>query len=294
MKILLAVDGSDHSRNAIDALARFPLGQPPELILAHVCPVPDLHDLAGELTDQTHRIIDECRMQGRQMLQEAEARCRSWAKSVQLELLAGRPGRELVLCARQNHVDLVVTGAHGRSPVSRFLLGSVSDSLAKHAPCSVLVVRPRAASEAQRGLRILVADDGSPESERAVARLAQLPLPAGSEILLMHVVDTLQAYHIEYTLKSAPALTKLLSDCQQRIDQSAQRLRREGVQVSTHVEEGGAAADHLLKQTEKWKPDLIVIGSMGKVGWERMLLGSVSTRVLHHAACSVWIERAQQ
>lgn len=60
----------------------------------------------------------------------------------QLLLAVGDPSEEIIRAARDRHFDLVVVGHRGLSPVKAFLMGSVSNRIVSHAPCSVLVVRP--------------------------------------------------------------------------------------------------------------------------------------------------------
>jgi nucleotide-binding universal stress UspA family protein len=135
--------------------------------------------------------------------------------------------------------------------------------------------------------------EDTPASQQAVRRFAALPLGAGSDVLLMSVINIIPAYHMEYTLHQQPALTSLIAHTQQSLAASADLLKGAAGRVETLVEEGVNGAEHLLARADAWKPDLIVVGSTGKAAWERVLLGSVSTRVLHHAPCSVWIERLQ-
>ncbi|SFH56934.1 universal stress protein [Planctomicrobium piriforme] len=295
MKLLVAVDGSKSSADALAFLEKFPFAQKPDVIVAHTCPVPNLTEIGVAVPSQIQQEIERSRAEGWEIAKKAAIRCESWAKAVKAELLGGpAAAREIVDAAAREQVELIVLGARGLGAVSRFLLGSVSDSVAKHAPCSVLVVRPPQADRAQRGARIMFAVDGSEASHSAVRRFAALPLGKDAEILVMTVVDTVQAYHTEYTLQRSPALTSLLERTRSHLEADVAQLKAATANIRTVLKEKSDAAAYLLDEVDRWKPDLLVVGNTGKTGWERVLMGSVSTRLLHHAPCSVWVERLRK
>lgn len=146
-------------------------------------------------------------------------------------------------------------------------------------------------------MKILIAVDGSPFSDAALAQVAGRPWPTGAKILVLTA--------FEVALAATPDIWSLPSDYFARVEQSV-RLRAESVMERSVAQltaalgpdievEGkcvaGAAKRVILDEAEKWKADLIVVGSHGYPAWERLLLGSVSQAVVSHAKCSVEVAR---
>ncbi|WP_437193581.1 universal stress protein [Planctomicrobium sp. SH527] len=292
MKILLAVDGSKYSEEALTFLSRFPFAQKPDVNLVHVCPLPDYFYLAAGIPVDLNQLLEKTKQEGQRILDGSVKACESWANSTTTHLLQDSvPGRAIVQAANENSVDLIAIGARGLGAIDRFLLGSVSDSIAKQALCSVLIIRPQMGKLDENKFSILIADDGSVESTMAIKRFAKLPLPASTAVRIMTVVNTFHAYHIEHTLQEGPALTNLLKVTQERLDKAAGLFKNTAGTVDTVLKQSAETSNRILEEADAWKPDLIVIGSTGMSGWQRALLGSVSTRVMHHSSSSIWIER---
>jgi nucleotide-binding universal stress UspA family protein len=136
-------------------------------------------------------------------------------------------------------------------------------------------------------MKILLATDGSPSAEGAVQFLANLPLPAGTQVQVVCVVDAF----VEALLDQArPGASKHV---QRALGFAEAALRRDGVEVSTEVRSGDA--DHqLLLAARELGADLVVLGSRGLSGWESFLLGSVARNVATHARCTVLVARPPQ
>lgn len=289
MHVFLATDGSPTSQVAEQVLAEFPFASPPRLTVATVCPAADLHDIGSEVTSPISQMLDRCREEATALLVGVAERCGPWTESVDRLLLDGHPADELLKAVERLQPDLVVVGSRGLGAVRRMLVGSVSDRIAKHSPCSVLVVHPREGHFATDS--IVVAYDGSTASKTGIDRLAELPLGAKRAVHLVGVVETVHAYGTEIILEGTDGLEGECKEAEANLKAAAERLQGRVGQVDAAVESSGDVAGAVLDAAEKHKADLIVIGSRGKSLWERFLLGSVTLRVLHHAPCSVWIER---
>lgn len=140
-RICAAIDFSEASRDALDTAADLARASGAELTLAHVREVP--------LRAGTDMLVPPA---GFALLaaEELDAALAQWRKHaerlvgrpVRARLLpVGEPAHELVRLARDEDADLVVLGTHGRSGVTRLVLGSVAERVLRHAPCPVLVVR---------------------------------------------------------------------------------------------------------------------------------------------------------
>ena len=148
-------------------------------------------------------------------------------------------------------------------------------------------------------MKVLLAIDGSPHSEVAIAEVARRPWPAGTEVLVLTVIHAtapnmpdpsfvLAAAHVQQTqdlYEQAPAL----------VGGACQQLRRAvpDLTVLTTVDEG-APKDVILQTAKTWEADLIVVGSHGYGRIRNLVLGSVAHGVLTEAPCSVLVARTKR
>lgn len=148
MKILIATDGSEYGDAAVNYAANvFGANSRAEFKVVTV-----LEPAAGTelemIIESTEQLLDahnQLFLNAEKVVQEGVKVLKdSGAVSVEHKVLAGPPARSIVEMADEWNADLIVVGSHGRGFWSRALLGSVSDSVSKHAKCSVLVVRKKA------------------------------------------------------------------------------------------------------------------------------------------------------
>jgi len=149
MKILVATDGTKQGEQAIAALSTFKLSGDDELRLISVVDmaVPTAIDVYGGYLPDTSELEKAARENAEKVLTSAlETTTKILAGSgteISTELLFGSPESRIVEAAEQMQADLIIVGSHGYNRWERLLLGSVSDSVVHHAPCSVLIVRSR-------------------------------------------------------------------------------------------------------------------------------------------------------
>jgi len=291
MKILLAIDGSPHAQETIRFLTGFPFQSPPEIIVVHACFVPNLHDLGSVVTADVNRLVDEFRTEGENLLKLSATKCETWAQHVSTRLLSGIPAKEILKCARQEHVDLIVIGSRGLGSVNRFLLGSVSEKVTLYAPCSVLVVRSPHSADALISRTILFADDASDEISLAIETFAQLPLGPERRVSLLGLLEFTHNKVLQEFIENNPFWKAQAAELEGHLLSSQRQLAATKAAIQSQLLKSEHTANAILKAAEEQGADLIVLGSTGKNTWERLLLGSVSTRVLRHAHCSVWIQR---
>ncbi|MEZ6068444.1 MAG: universal stress protein [Planctomycetaceae bacterium] len=291
MHVYLATDGSPTAAEAERLLAKFPFAEPPRVTLATVCPVPDLHAISSDVTMPVTELVDQCRSEATKLLSQKATRCQEWAGSVETLLLAGHPADELLQSIESVHPDVVVVGSRGLGAVRRMLLGSVSERIVKHAPCSVLV-----AHAPKHGLQFdsfLFADDGSKAALAGIDRFAPLLKGRRCWIELLSVVEQISVYGMDLAMEADGGLQQTLAENLARLKEHAAKFDRDRAMIETSVRTATDVADAVLHMAEEKHTDLIVVGSRGKSVWERFLLGSVSLGVLHHMPCSVWIERVK-
>jgi nucleotide-binding universal stress UspA family protein len=295
MKVLLAIDGSAHAREAEEFVSQFPFASSPDLVLVTVCPSMDLHVVGPDVPASVNDLVDQCRAEGEKLLGETRQRCAAWAASVETKLLDGHPSQEIVGAAEGEQADLVVLGARGLGTVQRFFLGSVSDKVSKYADCSVLIVRGDGSGQSPPLERILIADDGSSSAAKAIERFSAFPLESHRQVKLLEALEATPVFGMEYSIREDGRLQENLSAIQNRLASQADRLKATGASVETQLYQAAPnVADAILDVAKEDRSDLIVVGSTGQSRWQRLMLGSVSSRIVHHADCSVWIERQRR
>jgi nucleotide-binding universal stress UspA family protein len=286
MKVLLATDGSEHAKQAASLLAHLPHSQALHLIVLFVSNTPNLR---GSMNDQEliRRIEAADRVRAQTTLAEVKKMFEGANAVVELVVTEGHVGSNIVHEAAQRKVDLVVLGAVGHSAFER-MLGSVSDFVALHATCSVLVVRPTGLGKRARPIDVCVAYDESEASSSAIEQLSIFGWGPNSRLDIVSVIT------IPFVYSDIPLefdLAKAQQAKMEMLDKAAAKLRTLSPNVDTHVIESNHIGDGLVQFAKQTGSDLIVMGSTGKGMLERFLLGSVTRHVLRHADCSVWIAR---
>jgi nucleotide-binding universal stress UspA family protein len=287
-EVLLATDGSERAQVALQlaTAVRWPVGTTIEVLdvnepVMSGAEVPP--DAYGEMERQQKLQIDE---------DLALARSRLVAKVPQVTTATrrGRAASEIVDEAARIGADLVLIGSRGRGPLATMLLGSVAAEVVDRAPCPVLVARgPRLA-------RLVVADDGSASSALAVDVATTWPIFKGlptrvvsvAPVRVMSGVGSVR--HEDATQRHAEGVDALRTLHGVIAGDTANELRESGVPAEPE-NRFGDPADQIIMAALEHEADLIVMGSRGQSGLERVLLGSVARNVLTHAPVSVLIVR---
>lgn len=282
LRIMVATDGSDDARAAVEWLVHCPLPAAAELLAITVVTVPSapldippVRQFTEALRDDARRAVDSARATLAVRWPTAQAR-----------LCEGEPRAELLRVIDEWAPDLVVLGARGLSAVARALLGSVSLAVTRHAACSVLVVKPAA-----RPLRtVLVAADGSPHAAAAAAFLASLSVDRMLDVRVLGVVEP--PHFPSSAAAAAQPVLRAAVDAMMKERSAELEHALADVAAPLHGKVRvmvGRAADTIVDEAADCAADLIVVGARGLGHVTRLLLGSVSERVLRHAACPVLI-----
>ncbi len=182
--------------------------------------------------------------------------------------------------ARKWSSDLIFVRAHVRKDLTHWMLGSVARAVVTAAPCTVQIVRDQPEGPAhtlQSRRRVLLATDGSETSAAAAQAVAARPWPEGSEFKVVSVEEP-------WTIRSSRLQP------QEAVSSAEQVLASAGLKASGEVLSGNPK-EVILEDAKKWNADLIVVGSHGRRGFKRFLLGSVSEAVAMTAHCSVVVVR---
>jgi nucleotide-binding universal stress UspA family protein len=142
-RILVAVDGSKEAHRAVDFLLQWPLPQTISLSVLSV--VPPLPIETGSVSEKMPSLLEQVRgpleREAHRVALKAVDHIRRRHPNATVTVAHGHPGQEIVKLAKSVKADLVVVGSRGLTNTDRYLMGSVSDTVVKYAPCSVLVVR---------------------------------------------------------------------------------------------------------------------------------------------------------
>jgi nucleotide-binding universal stress UspA family protein len=292
MHILLALDGSQPSIIARDLVASLPWPEGTRITLLAAYDVPldwtgglgATMDWVGDVEDATRDTLAE------DLQQLAEPLARDGWEVEQL-VERGRAATVIADVARQRSVDLIVTGSRGRGALRSMLLGSVATEVASDAPCPVLVARGPSVSH------IVVATDGSRAARAIPDKLAAWGVFRGirADTVAVSIPDTpvFETAVQLYTLgdeRLAERRRELRAHYQVDADEMAERLSEIGIPATPHLR-GGDPAHEIIDVAEALEADLIVTGTRGLTGLNRLLLGSVARNVLTHAHCSVLVMR---
>ena len=287
MNVLVATDGSRYGGWGLNWVATLPFVKPPKVTVLHVLDVAALRApfLSQPVMAGTERYFQE-------EIQRMETRSAKTLKEATEELAALRlkgrvfkvqgPVAPTILKRAPKRDGLLVVGSQGLDALDRFMLGSVSTNLIHHATCPVLVVK----GEAAPLRRIILATDGSNASGKALAfvlakfppdRLADKGGGVPIHVTVVHVMAPIKYPGLEQA-------------GHQLVERSVKKLIKAGFTAEPLCQFGNPA-EEIIKVAAKQHADLIVMGAKGLGAVARFLLGSVSTRVVQQANCTVLVVR---
>ncbi|MES3630727.1 MAG: universal stress protein [Longimonas sp.] len=205
------------------------------------------------------------------------------------------PAEAIVRRADESDVDVVVMGTHGRRGADRLLSGSVAEEVVRRAACPVFTVLCKAATDDADAMpsaspinTILVPVDLSEHTADVVAHAQGMATLYGASLHLLHVIEDV-AYPSVY---GVDPITPILPDVMDRAEKSlqhyAKQLRERGCKVDTQVLAGYAAYD-IVDTVNGIGADLILMGTHGRTGLKRFLVGSVTEKVVRRAPCPVFV-----
>jgi nucleotide-binding universal stress UspA family protein len=289
LKLLVALDWSQASDVVLNDLANRPFAPGTAIEVLSVVEPPPLWTVS--------EVEEEVSRRTQTLVQTAVKRLENIRATVTSVVFSGDPKSVIVDRAGKTGADFVILGSHGAAGVTRFLLGSVAQGVVRFAPCSVEVVRAR--SSEHTGMRILLATDGSQHSLGAARSVAARPWPDGTEVRVLSVVElaltNLQAAFEPPFLDSErmeAVRAAGMKHAEDAVAEAEQIIRAVGLTTSESISVLVESPKKIiLDEAVEWGADLIVVGSHGRRGIDRFLLGSVSEAIATHAACSVDVIR---
>jgi nucleotide-binding universal stress UspA family protein len=282
MKTILAVDGSDNSYEAVHALKYFARSEQLTLLHALDVPRPAYPMMMPEAAEEIYKTLEQSMKEdGERLLDRIQSLLPMHAGPSTKQLRIGSPAEVILSMAEEQKADLIVMGARGLGPVKERLFGSVSHHILTLAPCATLIVNGPVKAMTQ----ILLPLQGQPDTEAAIRFLQPKPFHDAIKITLLTVLpETAPPWPNDAA--AAAASTEILEKQTDYINGVAERLRAIGYQAHG-VAVIGTPSTIILKEATTLRSDLILMGTRGRQGITRFVLGSVSHAVLHKTPCPV-------
>jgi nucleotide-binding universal stress UspA family protein len=229
----------------------------------------------------------EMRRRGQQISALAVERLSQIGIPSRVAIMRGNPEFLISFAARKWDADLIMIRAHNRKDFRSRLLGSVAKSVLESAPCSVEVVRTRENADATaRGLKVLLATDGSVSSIAASQAIAEVSWPENTEVRVVSAVNPMV-----YSLEELGLIGGTGTDEAHRaIGNAVHGLSGTPLKLSAEVI-AGRAARQIIDRAKHWGADLIVLGTNERRCLRRLFFGSTSAAVANRAHCSVRVIR---
>ena len=279
-KLLFPTDGSDGAAAVFD----------------HVLDVAEAHDATvhvlnvadttrESVTQVQGRVVDALEQAGAETVREAATRASDRGVPTVTEVLQGEPYRTIVDYAETYDVDLVIMPTHGRRGLERFLLGSTTERVVRRSEAPVLTIRPDDDVTVRYPYRrILVPTDGSDPASAALDVGLGVADAASAAVHLLSVVDvTSLGVDVRADLQTAA----LEESAHEIVDRAAERATADGFEPTTAVEFGGSVTRVIRSYVTANDVDLVVVGTHGRTGFDRYVLGSVAEGLVRTAPVPV-------
>jgi nucleotide-binding universal stress UspA family protein len=286
--ILVATDFSQTGESGIAWAAELARAHGARIVLCHglwqaspAAPAPEFMPLPVRFYEDMHEAATS-------RLATTAAQLRARGLSVATSLLVGDAATVVQKEAERVGADLVVAGTRGLTGWKKLLLGSSAVQIVRCAPCPVLTVHPDDVDRHRELRTVLAAIDFSSDAALAAKAAARLVAPyAGSRIVLLH------AYHVPIEVMSPLDVPIAFDDSEQieaaakvELDALAEHLRGSVPAIETRIVRG-YPPQAILDEARAAGADLIAMGTHGRSGMKRLVLGSTAERVLPEAPCPV-------
>ncbi|MSQ32553.1 MAG: universal stress protein [Dehalococcoidia bacterium] len=230
-------------------------------------------------------VEDALRKETETYLKKASAYFDGTRGSVSTKIVNGSAAEKIVEEAGANPLTLIAMSTRGRSGVGRWAMGSVTDKVLHTTDKPIFIVRgseekPAAASATFRN--ILIPLDGSTVAEEALITAIQVAKATKLKVTLLRITPPAVSY---YQLSEYPAINfsqiakEVDKDAQQYLENTSQKLNREGLSVETILLHGNAAAA-IIDEVKKLPDSMVIMTTHGLSGVKRAILGSVTDRVV--------------
>lgn len=278
--MLVAVDGSESGMHALRESFKLAANEKSWITVVSVVPPyeGDL-DMVG-IGNVQHAIKHPCEKALSEAMEIAKAE-RALIKTVCEE---GVPHERIIDLAEAENCELIVMGRRGANRLERALIGSVSARVIGYSQKDVLII-PLKAEVSWKN--ILLAIDGSKYSKTAAERAIDFAEAYNGTLKILSVVDVPAEFYGE----APEAVDDMIKKAHGYVKEAKQLAESKGIKAEAFVREG-VTPEVIINIAEEQKINTIVMGSHGRTGLKRLLMGSVTEKVIGHAPCPVLVVKA--
>ena len=286
-RLLLATDSSEFSEGATREAIRLAKRCGSKLTAIRVIETnPEFESTAPSALEKMEKDV-------RKHLNEVQDRAKKEGVDCEITIHEGEDSYKYIVdeaIARKS--TMIIMGRRGRKGFRRLVMGSTTSWTIGHAPCSVLVV-PRAAQVEFKS--IVVATDGSKYSAAAASEAIGIAKRNNAKLTVLAVVpaDIAMPTDIDF---AALQREKLADQEMQAAEKNAKTVKEAAQQAGVDAQAfvmTGKPADAIMEIAKDKAADLVVVGSHGRTGLDRLLMGSVAQRVIVLAACAVLVVKGK-
>ncbi|HTF99436.1 MAG TPA: universal stress protein [Nitrospirota bacterium] len=286
-KILISTDGSKFSEGAVRQAIKLAKKCSGKLMAMTVVETnQEYAAIAPELVEKAERAA-------RAVLEKIKDQAKREGLDCDIVVREGEETFKYIIDeAVKNKCTMIVTGRRGRTGLTRLMMGSVTARVIGYSPCNVLIVP--SASE-QEFKNILIATDGSKYSVRAAGEAICLAKRSSGSITVISVVPVEQGSHdnLDLTVKQREKLDNTAEAVAEKFTREVREAaQKEGVPAKAFVA-SGKPADIIIQMAQETNADLIVMGSHGRAGVDKLLMGSVAERVIVTSECPVLVVKSK-
>jgi nucleotide-binding universal stress UspA family protein len=266
-KLMVATDGSKYSESAIREAISLAKICSSNLIAVSVVKA----DI--ELDSVLPQFVEKAEQDAIKHLESVKTQAaKEGVNCITIVSRSEEPYEDIVRHALKNNVDMIIMGTHGKTEMKRLMMGSVTALVIGHAPCKILVLPLNAKVECKN---ILIATDGSKYSEAAASEALGIAKRCQSSLIVISVASS----------------DEEIASAKDNVNKVTVAAEKEGIKTAAIVTTG-KPYEAIIETSKKNKADFIIVGSHGRTGLARLLMGSVTERVIGHAEVAVLVVKA--
>ncbi|EMA59117.1 universal stress protein [Halorubrum lipolyticum] len=269
-RILFPTDGGDGASAAFDHVLDLAADHDATV---HVLNVADTtHDSVTRIGGE---VVDVLEREGEEIVEAAADRAADRDVEAVTEVLQGGVAETIAAYADEYEADLVAMPTRGRTGFDRLLLGSTTERVVRESTVPVLSIRPDGEPVRYPYRNVLVPTDGSERAGNALDRALTFAERAGAAVHILSVVDVGIIGSERYS-----GVDTLVEGARKTVAEAAATAEEAGVEAVETVEVGSSAAHGIRAYADENEIDLVVMGTQGRTGVGRYLLGSVAERTV--------------
>jgi len=266
-KLMVATDGSEYSESAIREAINLAKICSSTLIAVSVVKT------NLEFDSVLPQFVEKAEQEAIKHLESVKAQAKKeGVNCMTIVCLGEEPYEEIVRHASKNNVDMIIMGTHGETEMKRLMMGSVTAKVIGYAPCNILVLPLNAKVECKN---VLIATDGSKYSEAAASEALGIAKRCGSSLIVISVASS----------------DAEIASAKDNVNKVSEAAEKEGVKTTSVVTKG-KPYEAIIETSKQKNADFTIVGSHGRTGLDRLLMGSVTERVIGHAETAVLVVRA--